>query len=60
MSAAPVLSLKAAFSLKIIKGDLAGQVLSFTDDVVKIGRGPDNEVVFANDVKMSRQHAEIL
>ncbi len=59
MGAAPKLKDALKFELEIIKGPHAGQKLSFAKGSVTIGRGPENEVVLANDPRVSRKHAEI-
>lgn len=59
MTAAPVLARSLKFSLQISHGENKGQVYSFDKPVVVIGRGPQNDVILANDPKISRQHAEI-
>lgn len=59
MSAAPKLKDNLKFALDVVKGPHAGTKLSFTKGAVTIGRGPENDVVLANDPRVSRQHAEI-
>jgi pSer/pThr/pTyr-binding forkhead associated (FHA) protein len=56
---APQIKSSFKFKMKIQRGPLAGQSLSFDKSVVKIGRGTENDVVLANDLRASRQHAEI-
>lgn len=47
------------FDVEIVKGPHMGLKMSFTKEVVSIGRGPENDIVLANDPRVSRQHAEI-
>jgi len=56
---APQIKSTFKFKIKIQRGPLAGQSMSFDKSVVKIGRGTENDVVLANDLRASRQHAEI-
>lgn len=58
MTAAPVLARSLKYTVTISQGEGTGKVYSFEKPVVTIGRGPENEMVFANDPKMSRSHAE--
>ncbi|MEZ0392379.1 MAG: FHA domain-containing protein [Pseudobdellovibrionaceae bacterium] len=59
MTAAPVLARTLKYKLTVVAGGNAGQSLQFEKPVVTIGRGPENDLVFANDPKISRTHAEI-
>jgi pSer/pThr/pTyr-binding forkhead associated (FHA) protein len=47
------------FSIRIQRGPLAGQTYSYDKAVVEIGRGTENDLVLANDLRASRKHAEI-
>ncbi|AHI04841.1 hypothetical protein BDW_01655 [Bdellovibrio bacteriovorus W] len=57
MGAAPKENL--SFEVEITAGPHAGTKLSFSKASVSIGRGPENDIVLANDPRASRQHAEI-
>lgn len=59
MGAAPKVKENLRFVLEVVKGAHAGTKLAFTKGAVTIGRGPENDVVLANDPRVSRQHAEI-
>lgn len=59
MGAAPKVKDNLRFALEVVKGPHAGTKLAFTKGAVTIGRGPENDVVLANDPRVSRQHAEI-
>lgn len=59
MSAAPVIKEVLKFDIEIVKGPHQGMKLSFAQLAVTIGRGPENDIVLANDPRASRQHAEI-
>lgn len=59
MGAAPKVKENMKFDLAVVKGPHAGLKISFTKGVASIGRGPENDVVLANDPRISRQHAEI-
>lgn len=59
MTAAPVLTKAGQIRLLLMGGDSAGRIFSFDKPVVTIGRGPENDIVLANDPKVSRVHAEI-
>lgn len=58
MTAAPVLARSLKFAVTISRGEGAGRVFHFEKPIVSVGRGPENELVFANDPKISRNHAE--
>lgn len=58
MTAAPVLARSLKYTVSVSRGEGAGKVFLFEKPVVAIGRGPENELVFANDPKISRTHAE--
>lgn len=47
-----------AFSLEVVKGVRVGEVFSFSQEIVRLGRSAENELV-VNDSAVSRQHAEI-
>lgn len=59
MSAAPKASLFLSYELEVVKGPHAGQKFNFDKPVVTIGRGNENHVVLAQDLRVSRVHAEI-
>ncbi|MEN0057662.1 MAG: FHA domain-containing protein, partial [Bdellovibrio sp.] len=59
MAAAPQLKNALKFELEVLKGPHAGLRLGFAKTSITIGRGPENDVVLANDPRVSRQHAEI-
>lgn len=59
MSAAQQLLKVLKVSLEITKGPLAGQKFDFEKGSISIGRGPENDVIVSQDVKVSRQHLEI-
>lgn len=60
MSTAPSLkSDNLTFTLEIVKGPHAGTQLEFDKSSVTMGRGPENDIVLANDPRVSRQHVEL-
>ncbi|WP_413586230.1 FHA domain-containing protein [Bdellovibrio sp. HCB274] len=59
MGAAPKVKDALKFDIEVIKGPHVGLRLSFTGGTAKIGRGPENDIVLANDPRISRLHAEI-
>ncbi|MBX2988496.1 MAG: FHA domain-containing protein [Bdellovibrionaceae bacterium] len=59
MSAAPSIADNLRFTLEVLKGPHAGMKLEFDKGTISIGRGVENDVVLANDPRVSRQHAEI-
>jgi pSer/pThr/pTyr-binding forkhead associated (FHA) protein len=59
MSAAPRLTSGLQYKVIFQRGPLAGQNFDFTAVKVQIGRGAENDLVLLNDLRASRQHAEI-
>lgn len=59
MSAAPNLKDALKYRIKVERGPLAGQTFNFEQTTIHIGRGTENDLVLTNDLKASRQHAEI-
>lgn len=59
MSTALKLDPSQKMKFVIGKGPYAGQEFEFAQDSVFIGRAPDNDLILADDAKVSRRHAEI-
>lgn len=59
MSAAPLLKVLSV-SIEVVKGPNAGQTHDFEKAQISLGRGPENDLIFAQDVKISRQHIELI
>lgn len=59
MSSAAVTLKPGALRITIQNGAKRGQTLSFNGPTVTIGRGPENDIVLSDDVKVSRQHVQI-
>lgn len=59
MSAAPVIGIALKYKVIFQRGPLAGQSFVFERPTVSLGRGSENDLVLANDLRASRQHAEI-
>lgn len=59
MSAAVKLNELVRFTIEVVKGPHAGLKKEFDKVSITIGRGPENEIVLADDPRISRQHAEI-
>ncbi|WP_413576828.1 FHA domain-containing protein [Bdellovibrio sp. HCB290] len=59
MGAAPKAKDALKFDIEVVKGPHMGLRLSFASGSAKIGRGPENDIVLANDPRISRLHAEI-
>ncbi len=59
MTAAPVLSSTVKFKVTVSSGKNPGQSFVFDKQSITIGRGPENDLVFSNDSRMSRNHLEI-
>lgn len=57
--AAPQLQKPLKYKIVIQRGPLAGQSYSFEKTVMQIGRGADNDLILSNDLRASRNHAEI-
>lgn len=47
------------FRVEIVSGPHVGTSYNFDKETVTIGRGPENDIILANDLRVSRQHAEI-
>lgn len=58
MSAAPQLLKVLKLSIEVVRGPSQGEKFSFEKSTITAGRGPENDIVFAQDVKVSRQHIE--
>lgn len=56
MSAAHALLKILKIDIEVLKGDCSQKQYSFEKGQVSVGRGPENDIVFALDSKMSRQH----
>jgi hypothetical protein len=56
VSVAPVIARSLKFKVVV---QATGQTMEFTKPVVTIGRGPENDIVFSEDSKVSRAHAEV-
>ncbi len=59
MGAAPRADEMIKYTIEVLKGPHVGLKMGFAKDSIFIGRGPENDVVLANDPRVSRQHAEI-
>jgi pSer/pThr/pTyr-binding forkhead associated (FHA) protein len=59
MSAVPRLTSGLQYKVVFQRGPLAGQNFEFAASKVQIGRGTDNDLILVNDLRASRQHAEI-
>jgi hypothetical protein len=59
VSAAPLLKVLKV-SIEVVRGPNAGHVYDFEKAQISMGRGPENDLVFAQDVKISRQHIELV
>jgi len=59
VTAAPVLARTLRYKVTVSSGGTAGQSYVFEKPIVTVGRGPENDLVFSNDAKMSRTHIEI-
>lgn len=59
MGAAPKVKDALKFDVEVVKGPHTGLRLSFNGGTATMGRGPENDIVLANDPRISRQHAEI-
>lgn len=60
MSAAPSLLKAMKISIEIVGGPSSGTTLAFDKAHLTIGRGPENDIIIAQDTKISRQHAEFV
>ena len=60
MSAAPVLLKLLKISMDVSLGPNQGEKYTFEKPSITIGRGPENDLVFAQDVKVSRQHLQLI
>lgn len=59
MAAAPVMKKLAKIYLTVQNGPIEGHVYEFEKASITVGRGAENDIVLANDPKVSRSHAEI-
>lgn len=59
MSAAPVIVKSIRIAMSVTSGPGAGHEFLFEKNVISVGRGPENDLVLASDVKVSRKHFEI-
>lgn len=59
MTSARALTSTAGLQIQIASGPRAGEAISFQQPLISIGRGPENDLAFTFDSKMSRHHAEI-
>jgi hypothetical protein len=59
MSSAQALPKTKTITIQIASGATKGEVFTFSKPVIKIGRGPENDVVLNFDAKVSRNHVEI-
>lgn len=59
MGALPKENESLKFEIEIVAGPHKGLKTAFSSSSVTIGRGPENDIVLANDPRVSRQHAEI-
>src|SRR5690349_8217064 len=59
MSAAPRMGELLKFKVVFQRGPLAGQNFVFEKPTISLGRGTENDLVLTNDLRASRQHAEI-
>ncbi len=58
-SSAPVSKRSSPVKITVVNGQRPGQSYIFDKGIITIGRGNDNDVSFAQDQKMSRNHLEI-
>ncbi|KYG67111.1 hypothetical protein AZI86_08860 [Bdellovibrio bacteriovorus] len=59
MGAANQLKEALKFDIEVTKGPHTGMRLSFSKQIVGIGRGPENDIILSSDPRSSRKHAEI-
>ncbi|MGZ5279635.1 MAG: FHA domain-containing protein, partial [Pseudobdellovibrionaceae bacterium] len=60
MTAAPVLTPTFKCKVTVSNGRNQGQSFVFEKPIVTVGRGPENDLVFGQDQRMSRNHFEII
>ena len=60
MTAAPALAKTLKFKVTVSNGRNQGQSFVFDKPVITVGRGPENDLVFGQDQRMSRSHFEII
>lgn len=60
MTAAPRLAKVLKITVEVARGPSQGEKHVFEKELIKIGRGPENDLVFSQDVKVSRHHIEVL
>lgn len=60
MSAAPKIAPLLKFDIEVVQGPHKGLRLSFQKEVITLGRGTDNGVALMDDLRISRQHTEIV
>lgn len=60
MGAASQINPLLKFEIEVVKGPHQGLKLSFQKEAISIGRGIDNDVVLSEDLRISRQHVEVI
>jgi tetratricopeptide (TPR) repeat protein len=60
VTAAPALTKILKFKVTVSNGRNQGQSFVFDKPVITVGRGPENDLVFGQDQRMSRSHFEII
>jgi len=60
MSAAPAIKSRLKYKLKIVAGPHLNEVYGLDQDLLRIGRGEDNDIRLVNDGRVSRHHVKIV
>lgn len=60
MSSAPILKQNNGLKIIVTKGPHAGETFDLAQEKISVGRGSDNDICFSNDLKISRNHLEII
>ncbi|MFN8789861.1 MAG: FHA domain-containing protein [Bdellovibrionales bacterium] len=60
MSAAPAIKSRVQYKLKIVAGPHLNEVYGLDQDLLRIGRGEDNDIRLVNDGRVSRHHIKIV
>jgi len=58
MSKAALVAKPLRLNITVTKGPNAGPALSFQQQLITVGRGPENQIVLSQDPKISRNHLE--
>lgn len=59
MTAAPAIQSRLKLKLKVVAGPHVNEVYSLEQDMIRLGRGEDNQIKLIQDSRVSRNHVQI-